>query len=555
MSQLVSQRVVTPSPTLASMTRTPTRDVEVTRVDIPTLTPSSSRISSAVPTVSPSARLTTSRPISSSIIPLPSSPSRVSMLPTEDSLLSPRMTTLPSSRVSLSPSTLSSPSRVTVPPSPSRVTVPPSPSRVTVPPSPSRISVPPSPSRITVPPSPSRITVPPSPSRISVPPSPSRISVPPSPSRMTPLTASIPVSTQRTGVVSSLPSASNLSARTPVMTPSGIPIPTLERSVTSDQALSSLTPTMSPSVEIMSDGFEIRDYQGIIANASIENELLNSGYVPMSRIVVQDDSGQRQTQYIKSINKKGQKVFILVDANGYTTARASDLTLVETHPVSIVPYSLKVGAYECAGTDVCGVAFECGSDAVCMLTRGKDDLSPKEATFVFVEQSAPTIGSIQTEGSVMTYPVIRLSEIRANPELVLENTDVVTRRLRNSAYQIELQELDEAQQAISRLDEAFSRFNAIRENAAMKLTRTLQQLEEWNEIYLSNPPDTDDLKDRYRRLQSNLTQRNEGISNLLRLMKRVSDKRTEIELITDEINELSDLAEREFATVEYATSD
>jgi hypothetical protein len=312
---------------------------------------------------------------------------------------------------------------------------------------------------------------------------------------------------------------------------------------------------VKPSAEIMNQEFEVRDYQGIIANSSLENELLNAGYAPLSKIVIRTDSGDKRTQYIKAINKKGQKVFIMVDVNGYTTARSTDLTLIEAHNASIVPYSLKTGAYNCAGKDVCGVAFECGSDAVCVLSRGATDLTPKEANFVFVEQSAPAAASVEIEGTIMTYPVVRLSEIRANPSLVLANTDTVTRRLRNTSYTAELQELALAQQSINKLSASFVEFNKMREEVAVKLNRTLTQLEQWNDIYIASPPMTDDAKDRYRKLQFNLAQRNEGIATLLRSVKKVADKRVEIDAIAQEIYEITEFCKKEFANVEYATSE
>lgn len=314
---------------------------------------------------------------------------------------------------------------------------------------------------------------------------------------------------------------------------------------------------LKPTAELMNQDFEVRNYQGIISNASLENELLNAGYAPISKIVIRTDNGDKRTQYIKAINKKGQRVFIKIDVNGYTTARASDLTLIEAHNASIVPYSLKTGAYNCAGKDVCGVAFECGSDAVCVLTRAPEDLTPKEANFVFVEQKAPAAAAtVETEeGTIMSYPVILLSEIRANPALVLANTDAVTRRLRNSTYVAELQELAAVQQAINNLNGAFVRFNRMREIAATKLNSTLTQLEQWNEFYMSNPPTTDADKDKFRKIQYNLSQRNEGISTLLRLMKKVADKKDDIDGIAKEINEVSDFGEREFANIDKALSD
>ena len=312
---------------------------------------------------------------------------------------------------------------------------------------------------------------------------------------------------------------------------------------------------LKPTAEIMNKEFEVKDYQGIIANASLENELLNAGYAPLSKIVVRTDGGEKRTQYIKAVNKMGQKVFILIDVNGYTTARSSDLTLIEAHNVSIVPYSLKTGAYNCAGKDVCGVAFECGSDAVCVLSRAPDDLTPKEANFVFVEQNAPSAATIESEGTIMTYPVIRLSEIRANPLLVLQNTDAVTRRLRNSGYTSLLQELATTQQSINKLNEAFVHFNSMRENVATKLNSTLTQLEQWNSVYMSNPPNTDEGKDKYRALQYNLSLRNENIAVLLRSMKKIADLHVAIDAIAKEINDITEFDEKEFINVDRAVSD
>jgi hypothetical protein len=216
---------------------------------------------------------------------------------------------------------------------------------------------------------------------------------------------------------------------------------------------------------------------------------------------------------------------------------------------------LKTGAYNCAGKDVCGVAFECGSDAVCVLSRGSNDLTPKEANFVFVEQAAPAAATLESEGSIMTYPVIRLSEIRANPDLVLINTDIVTRRLRNTAYTSELQELVTLRQSIDELNMSFNRFNLMREDAARKLNQTLSQLEQWNDQYIANPPTSDVGKDRYRRLQFNLASRNEGIATLLRSMKKVADLHVNIDVITKEINDITDYDEKEFMNVEHAISE
>jgi len=349
-----------------------------------------------------------------------------------------------------------------------------------------------------------------------------------------------------------------------VMIPNMIPVPSGSQQrigATQENILFSRTNVpnsgfpLKPTAELMNQSFEIRNYQGIISNSSLENELLNGGYAPLSKIVVRAENGENRTQYIKAVNKKGQKVFILVDVNGYTTARSTDLTLIEANKASIVPYSVKTGAYNCASKDVCGVAFECGSDAVCVLSRNSQDLTPKEANFVFIEQPSTAVGGIDKEGSIMAYPVIRLSEIRANPNLVLTNTDIVTRRLRNSSYINELGNLSGIQASIQSLNSTFARFNEVRENVAGKLNTTLTQLERYNDVYMMNPPQTDEAKDKYRKLQYNLANRNDGIADLLRVMKRVVDMRAAINAIVEELHNITEYTVKEFANVEFANSD
>lgn len=309
------------------------------------------------------------------------------------------------------------------------------------------------------------------------------------------------------------------------------------------------------SIDLVNGELQSKDYQGLINNSSLESELLNYEYKPLSKIVVKTDNGDRRTQYIKAINKNGQKVFIMIDVNGYTTVRPNDLTLIETHNASIIPLSLKQGAYKCAENNVSGIAFECGGDAVCVVSQNPDDLQPKEATFIFAEQNTPTVATVQSEGSIMTYPVIRMSEIRANKLLVLENTDIVTRNLRNKTYISLVNELAIFDKSIGRLSATFNSFNKLRDEVAVKLNKTLTQLEHYNRAYITNPPLSEECRIRYRQLQFNLAQRNEGIETLLRSIKKVTDKHVELDKITKEINDIIEYDRREFANVEFVNFD
>lgn len=291
---------------------------------------------------------------------------------------------------------------------------------------------------------------------------------------------------------------------------------------------------------VFNSASKAKNYQDIISKSCIDDKLELLGYRILNKIIVTEKNGEKKTQYVKAINKKGQKLFVFVDIPGYTTNSINDVNLVETND-NIVPYSLKQGSYECSSKTSSGVAFECGSDSFCVIIRDSNN-NPIEQNYMFKERNI-----VNDDGTVMSYPIIRFSELINNPIITLSNTDVATRRLRNSSYTSELQNMLTLQQSIQKLSDSFNRFNEIRTDVGIKIKDTLSQLEEWNNIYLSNLPITDIEKDKYAKLQYNLIQRNEYIMILLQVMKKVSDKHIIIDSITKEINEISDYTEKELS--------
>lgn len=298
------------------------------------------------------------------------------------------------------------------------------------------------------------------------------------------------------------------------------------------------------------NGSYFPDYHNIIAKSGIEDQLLNNGYTPVVKIVLKDNS-VKDIFYVKAVNKKGQKVFVLVDVEGGSFT--GDVVLTSSKGTSNVPHSIKTGAYTCAGHDVCGIAFECGNSSVCVLSRHEDELNPVEANYLFASGGAQ--GLLDIPDNVMSYPIVRLSEILANADVVLENTDEVTRRLRNTAYVSEMQDLAATCDSANKLQEALAAFDNTRQDVVTKLNQTLVILEEWNDIYIANPPSSEEDKEKLKQLQYNLALRNEGISTLLRAIKKVSGNRSILENVARDINSVTEFCVKEFANIEFATTE
>ena len=286
----------------------------------------------------------------------------------------------------------------------------------------------------------------------------------------------------------------------------------------------------------------------------IEEELLSFGYIPLSNINIQNERGEISNQYVKAVNKMGQKVYILLDDSIQNID--SDLTLIETKNGNILPYSLKNGALKMAAMDTSGVVFECDQGGLCVLSNIMDDenLTSTESNFTFVEEKNPSATVIENYGCHMSYPVVKLSEIRVNNHLVMDGSNMVTRKLRNSSYTAYLQDMKNVQDSILDLEDQNNALVHLLEVNAAKLNETLSTLEQWNQHYIDNPPTTDcDIK-KHNLIIHNLRIRNDYIAYLICGMKRVAEYKPQIDKLTTNIKEFNEFFNNQFENLDMATN-
>lgn len=476
----------------------------------------------------------------------PPSPVRVSPSPVRR--LSPARTVLPSPTM-----TFTEPVVINVTPkaSPTRVSVPPSPVRVSVAQSsPTRVSLPspirsPSPAILVPQSTPVRT---PSPIRVSLPPSPLKVSV----SRGTPVRTPSPV---RTITVQPSPIRSASVKASPVLTPKvTIPVIKSERSartpVTPIASLSTRTSSRrSLPVEVKSTDIKIKDYKGIVeSEGSVEVDLLKRGYSPKSKVVVMDDKGGAYGDYVVATNRLGQTVYVKLDSEGYVSVQPQDLTMVEGKTATIIPLSVKTNMMSCAGLDVCGVAFEC-EGGICTLTNDAESLTPKETTLIIVGKQEEK--TVVVEDGLLAHPIVRMSDIKANPDLVLENTDKATRTMRNAAYQHALADVSSLEKSVSSLNKEASRLKSQHSQFSNSLSRSSDELIEINRKFLKSPELVSTNSEKYELVMFNLKQRAQMVLDLLSYMKAASELRKKIEILTAELALLNKEAQKRFEGVEY----
>lgn len=260
-------------------------------------------------------------------------------------------------------------------------------------------------------------------------------------------------------------------------------------------------------------------YQGLLDQTNIENELQKYGYKIEGRIIAKELNGERV--YIRAINSRGQRVFVLVDVVGDVVTRNDKLVLVENKIATLIPHSVRNEALDCVRNDVCGVALEQSEDRVCMLSFD-EELNPKEVNLTILEESAPASLTVEYNGEEISYPVIKLSEIRANSYQVLLNTNKVVVRLRNTAYVSLVRDFEDLSRSEETLRTLMVEFDRVRNLYAGSLNETLTELERYAIGYERKGDLTDAEVEKYRIITEELTYRNKATEALFRGLQKIN---------------------------------
>jgi hypothetical protein len=292
-----------------------------------------------------------------------------------------------------------------------------------------------------------------------------------------------------------------------------------------------------------------------VEDSDLEEELMKYNYIPLSTIIIKDNNGDFLNKYIKAVNQLGQKVYILIDIDVKRNV-LPDLTLIDTKQGSTLPYSLKAGAMKMAGLDASGIAIESDDNGLCMLEsvmdEENDNFSIVESNFTFTEEQK-TGAIVENYGCHMSYPVVKLSEIRVNNKLVVEGANAVTRKLRNCSYETYLEDMKQTIDAVQNLQESHQTLLNLFETNALELTNSLCNLEEWNNYYLENKPVKEcDIK-KHNLIIHNMRIRNDYIGYLICGLKKVSDNKYQIDKINNNIKEYIEFFNEEFEDLNRAS--
>jgi hypothetical protein len=292
---------------------------------------------------------------------------------------------------------------------------------------------------------------------------------------------------------------------------------------------------------------------------SIEWLIKSYGYRPLAKLVVNTDGG-KVGKYIKALNPIGIIVFIELDNGGFVTVDKNDLTVTQVVTTDMIPYSVKRCSYESAIPNSRGVAIECNK-GVCFVSRdmqGKNN----ETNYIyseFIDDSMTSTGqasivqpfhsSYMTDDGMVSYPIVSLLDIKANPQMVVDHTEVSNRRMLQMAYDSCHNDISAFNESYINMTELSKRFVRLYTHSQeqMNITRDAFSVYAKEHAMIDNRSNADN--ERYELLLFYLKRRSELQADLVKDCRVMATLSKQLDAISSDLKEIISHLETEFAEV------
>lgn len=270
---------------------------------------------------------------------------------------------------------------------------------------------------------------------------------------------------------------------------------------------------------------EIEQFSNYSDIISLDTLLISLDYKVINKIFTDE------IILVKCANPNGNKVYILNDLNLPTSLDLNyKLNVIDTTNIS---YSFKIGCYNTIDNTCIGVLFELADGLVSTMIRG-DDLKPIEVNYTLSNlKSVDKIDDL----SIMTYPIITISDISENPSDMLKYTDMNVIKFKNDQLALQTDNLNEMFDMSLDVHDALVEFNSCKDNVINKLNYIMLKLVKWNEICRTSYMTQDEDKDKCNRVRKNIEIRINEANNIIKVMGKIAKKKEELKLILKELNE------------------
>ena len=289
---------------------------------------------------------------------------------------------------------------------------------------------------------------------------------------------------------------------------------------------------------------DIKPAETLLVDNNIEQALLDAGFLPIEKILIKDGNNI-MCRFIKARNKLGHSVYVELDCDktsgyGFICASPFDPVLTVTTNPSGIPYSLKIGAFE-ANSDLYGIGFEC-EGSICTMSRKDPSLEPLETVFAYDTNNKEEI----IENHNVPFPIVKMSEILANPKVVSRNIATSHARMRNVAFHSCMKEVQAMKKLAKELESEIETFDNISGEVSRLLSSTINELETMHEQYEQKGINSEREAENVKIIRFNLNKRQDLTLDHIALCHSMKERASKIKALRDELASLNEFSQTLF---------
>ena len=282
-------------------------------------------------------------------------------------------------------------------------------------------------------------------------------------------------------------------------------------------------------------------YEGVVQDKDVEQALVDSGFIPTEKILTQDSDGRVNCHFIKTRDKLGHASFVEVDTDysngmGFVKVSPNEEVMTVSSEASVIPYSMKVGTFE-ANNDLYGVGFEC-DNGVCMMQRKDPSLEPTETVFSYSTGGENRSGIIQDHP--VPYPIVKMTNILANPREVQRTIAKSHDRMRNVAFSQCQKDVELLKRRVEELEEEIEKFDKNSKEVSNVLACSINELLKYHEGYEQIDNLCDSHREKMKTIQFNLQKRHDLLNDHISLCTSVRERSDKISTVTQELADINE---------------
>lgn len=281
---------------------------------------------------------------------------------------------------------------------------------------------------------------------------------------------------------------------------------------------------------------EFQTYGGVVQDKDVEQALVDSGFIPTEKILTQDREGRINCHFIKTRDKLGHSSFVEVDTDytngmGFVKVSPNEEVMTVSSEASVIPYSMKIGTFE-ANNDLYGVGFVC-DNGVCMMQRKDPSLKPTETVFSYSTGGENRSGIMQDHP--VPYPIVKMTDILANPREVQNSIVNSHTRMRSVAFNQCQKEVENLKKKVGELNREICEFEKNSNEVSNVLACNINELLKYHKGYENMGELCQKDRNKMKMIQFNLQKRHDLLNDHISLCKSVKERSNKISAITEEL--------------------